>query len=158
VPLQFDDVELLFAALTPFEQGLATLRGTPLPTTCPEGVPAASTLTHCGQMGSFGLNEKVQGWDLYETWQAQFTATKSFSNVLAASQLVLVFEGGVTHIPDLPDKLTGGPNDSAQSSKICVSAPREPQRSPSWPMASPYETSSSSTRGRLGSSSKLART
>ena len=51
VPLQFDDVELLFAALTPFEQGLATLRGTPLPTTCPEGVPAASTLTHCGQLG-----------------------------------------------------------------------------------------------------------
>ena len=111
VPLQFDDVELLFAALTPFEQGLATLRGTPLPTTCPEGVPAASTLTHCGQMGSFGLDQKVQGWDLYETWQAQFTATKTFSNVLAASQAVLVFEGGVTHIPDLPDKLTGGPND-----------------------------------------------
>ena len=52
VPLQFDDVELLFGALTPFEQGLATLRDTPLPTTCPEGVPAASTLTHCGQLGS----------------------------------------------------------------------------------------------------------
>ena len=61
VPLQFDDVELLFGALTPFEQGLATLRNTPLPTTCPEGVPAASTLTHCGQLGSFGLNEKVAG-------------------------------------------------------------------------------------------------
>ena len=78
VPLQFDDVELLFAALTPFEQGLATLRGTPLPTTCPEGVPAASTLTHCGQLGSFGLNQKVQGWDLYDTYQVQFTATKTF--------------------------------------------------------------------------------
>ena len=61
VPLQFDDVELLFAALTPFEQGLATLRGTPLPTTCPEGVPAASTLTHCGQLGGFGLDQIVHG-------------------------------------------------------------------------------------------------
>ena len=61
VPLQFDDVELLFAALTPFEQGLAALRGTPLPTTCPEGVPAASTLTHCGQLGGFGLDQVVSG-------------------------------------------------------------------------------------------------
>jgi hypothetical protein len=111
VPLQFDDVELLFAALTPFEQGLATLRGTPLPTTCPEGVPAASTLTHCGQLGSFGLNEKVQGWDLYDTYQVQFTATKTFSNVLAASQMVIVAEAGLTHVQDMPDKLTGGPND-----------------------------------------------
>jgi hypothetical protein len=110
VPLQFDDVELLFAALTPFEQGLATLRGTPLPTTCPEGVPAASTLTHCGQMGSFGLDQKVQGWDLYDTWQAQFTFTKTFANIFGASQMVMVGEAGVTHVPDLPDKLTGGPN------------------------------------------------
>ena len=111
VPLQFDDVELLFGALTPFEQGLATLRNTPLPTTCPEGVPAASTLTHCGQLGSFGLNEKVQGWDLYDTYQVQFTATKTFSNVLAASQMVIVAEAGLTHVQDMPDKLTGGPND-----------------------------------------------
>jgi len=110
VPLQFDDVELLFAALTPFEQGLATLRATPLPTTCPEGVPAASTLTHCGQLGGFGLNEKVAGWDVYDTYQVQFTATKTFSNVLAASQMVIVAEAGMTHIQDMPDKLTGGPN------------------------------------------------
>jgi len=110
VPLQFDDVELLFAALTPFESGLATLRGTPLPTTCPEGNAAASTLTHCGQLGGFGLDQKVQGWDLYDTYQAQFTLTKTFSNVLKAAQMVVVAEAGVTHVQDMPDKLTGGPN------------------------------------------------
>ncbi len=110
VPLQFDDVELLFAALTPFEQGLATLRGTPLPTTCPEGVPAASTLTHCGQLGGYGLDQKVQGWDLYDTYQVQFTVTKTFSNILNASQAVIVAEAGLTHVEDMPDKLTGGPN------------------------------------------------
>ena len=110
MPLQFDDVELLFAALTPFEQGLATLRNTPLPTTCPEGVPAASTLTHCGQLGGFGLSQKVAGWDVYDTYQVQFTATKTISNVLKASQMVLVAEAGLTHIEDMPDKLTGGPN------------------------------------------------
>ncbi len=111
VPLQYDDVELLFAALTPFEQGLATLRGTPLPTTCPEGVPAASTLTHCGQLGGFGLEQKVQGWGLFDTYQVQFTATKTVANVLKASQLVIVAEAGVTHVDGMPDKLTGGPND-----------------------------------------------
>ena len=111
VPLQFDDVELLFAALTPFEQGIAALRGTPLPTSCPEGVPAAATLTHCGQLGGFGLDQIVPGWDVYDTYQAQFTATKTIANVLKASQMVIVAEAGVTHIPDMPDKLTGGPND-----------------------------------------------
>jgi hypothetical protein len=110
VPLQFDDVELLFAALTPFEQGLATLRGTPLPTTCPEGNPAASTLTHCGQLGGYGLDQKVQGWDLYDTYQVQFTLTKTFANILKASQMVVVAEAGLTHVQDMPDKLSGGPN------------------------------------------------
>jgi hypothetical protein len=110
VPLQFDDVELLFAALTPFEQGIATLRGTPLPATCPEGNPAASTLTHCGQLGAFGLDERVPGWSLYDTYQVQFTATKSFANIFGASQMVLVGEAGLTHIQDMPDKLSGGPN------------------------------------------------
>ncbi len=111
VPLQFDDVELLFAALTPFEQGLATLRATPLPTTCTPGNLATSTLTHCGQLGSFGLNTDVRGWDRYDTYQAQFTITKTFSNVFKAAQMVMVAEAGLTHIQDMPDKLTGGPND-----------------------------------------------
>jgi hypothetical protein len=110
VPLQFDDVELLFAALTPFEQGLATLRATPLPTTCPAGIPAASTLTRCGQLGAFGLDQDVKGWGLFDTYQAQFTATKTFSNLLGAAQMVVVAEAGLTHIQDMPDKLTGGPN------------------------------------------------
>lgn len=110
VPLQYDDVELLFAALTPFEQGLATLRGTPLPTTCPEGVPAASTLSRCGQLGAYGLDQDVVGWGRFDTYQVQFTATKTFSNILGAAQAVLVTEAGLTHIQDMPDKLTGGPN------------------------------------------------
>jgi hypothetical protein len=110
VPLQFDDVEVLFAALTPFEQGLAALRGTPLPTTCPAGVPAAATLTHCGQLGGYGVDQKVQGWGLFDTYQVQFTATKTFANVLKASQFLIVAEAGLTHIQDMPDKLSGGPN------------------------------------------------
>ena len=52
----------------------------------------------------------MQGWDLYDTYQAQFTLTKTFANIIGASQMVIVGEAGVTHVPDLPDKLTGGPN------------------------------------------------
>jgi Protein of unknown function (DUF1302) len=110
VPLQFDDVELLFAALTPFEQGLGTLRGTPLPADCPAGVPAAATLSRCGQLGAFGLDEDVKGWGRFDTYQVQMTATKTFSNILGAAQMVMVAEAGLTHIQDMPDKLTGGPN------------------------------------------------
>jgi Protein of unknown function (DUF1302) len=110
VPLQYDDVELLFAALTPFEQGLAVLRNAPLPTTCPAGNVAASTLSRCGQLGAFGLNQEIVGWGLHDTWQVQATATKTFANIFRASQMVVVGEVGLTHVVDLPNKLEGGPN------------------------------------------------
>jgi hypothetical protein len=107
VPLQYDDAELLFAANAPLESGLATLRGTPLPPVCLGG--AAATLTRCNQLGIVGLNQEVRGWGLHDTWQGQFTATKTFANVLKASQLVLVFEGALSYVVDLPSKTTGGP-------------------------------------------------
>lgn len=106
-PLQLDDVELLFAALSPFEAGIAQLRGTPLPATCLAG--AGATLTRCNQLGAFGLNQEIRGWTEKDVWQAQVTATKTFANVLKAAQMVLVVEGGVTHIPGLEDEFTGGP-------------------------------------------------
>jgi hypothetical protein len=119
VPLQYDDVELLFAALTPFEAGLGLLNarvpvGTPLtafaPPPCAATNPAAAnTLNACNQLGRFGVDEEIRGWGLHDTWQAQFTATRTFTNVLKAAQMVVVFEGAVSHIADLPSKLSGGP-------------------------------------------------
>ncbi len=106
-PLQLDDVELLFAALSPFEARIAQLRGITLPTTCLPG--AGATLSRCNQFGAFDINQEIRGWTEKDVWQAQFTATKTFANILRASQMVVVFEGGVTHIPDLEDKFTGGP-------------------------------------------------
>ena len=109
-PVQYDDVEVLFAALTPLEQAL-------FPASAPPGFPFPSacsgpilTLTRCGQLGGFGLNQVVQGWDRHDVIQAQVTATKAFSNVLGAAQMVMVAELGVTHFQGLADKLTGGPN------------------------------------------------
>lgn len=109
VPLQFDDVEVLFAALSPLEAALFPISapGVPFPTTCNTTIP---TVSRCGQLGLFGVDQVVQGWTLHDTYQFQMTATKVIANVLGASQLVVVWEGGVTHIEDMPDKLTGGPN------------------------------------------------
>ncbi len=107
VPLQYDDVELLYSALTPFEGGLAQLTGTALPATCLAG--AGATLSRCNQLGAFGLNQTIRGWGLHNMWQAQFTATQTVANVLKASQLVLVLESAVDYIPGLEDKFDGGP-------------------------------------------------
>jgi len=104
-PLQFDDVELLFAALTPFEAAAAALQGQTIPATCTP-VP---TLSACNQLGRFGVNQVVQGWGEFDVWQAQLTATKAFPPMLGASQLVAVVEAGVTQVDGMPNKLTGGP-------------------------------------------------
>ena len=112
VPLQFDDVEVLFAALTPLEAALFPISapGVPFPTTCVNSL-GITTLARCGQLGQFGVNEVVQGWTLHDSYQAQFTATKVFSQVLGAAQMSMVLEAGVTYIDGLEDKLEGGPND-----------------------------------------------
>lgn len=107
-PLQYDDVELLFAAQTPFEVAALAAQGIPMPATCLDG--AGSTLTRCGQLGGYGLNSEIRGYALKDISQFQMTATKTFANVMKASQLVLVGEVGWTHIFDLEDKLSGGPN------------------------------------------------
>jgi hypothetical protein len=109
VPLQLDDVELLYASLTPFESGIARLLGAPVtpPGTC---VPASATpITGCNQLGSFGLGQTIRGWQLKNTWQGQFTVTQTFANVLKASQAVVLFEGAADYVPGLEDKYSGGP-------------------------------------------------
>jgi hypothetical protein len=107
VPLQFDDVEVLFAALTPFEAAALGLQGVPMPAACAAPV---TTLARCGQLGAFGVDEVVQGWDLFDVWQGQVTATRAFPPMLGASQLVAVVEAGYTHVDGMPSKTDGGPN------------------------------------------------
>jgi hypothetical protein len=116
VPLQFDDVELLFAALAPFEAAARGLQGAPMPDACfapedddPLDPTDDPTLTRCNQLGIFGVNERVQGWGEFDVWQAQMTATKAFPPMLGAAQLVAVIEAGVTQVDGVPDKVTGGP-------------------------------------------------
>ncbi len=89
LPLQYDDVELLFAALTPLN---------PL-------VPAP-VLRFQSQLGEFGPGEGIKGWGEHKSWQAQATTTKLFgpNNFLKANQIAFVAEAGFNYISDLPDK------------------------------------------------------
>ena len=105
-PLQFDDVEVLFAALTPFEAAALGAQGIAVPPICTLALP---TLARCGQLGAFGVGQTVQGWSLFDVWQGQLTATKAFPPMLGASQLIAVVEAGMTKVDGMPDKVRGGP-------------------------------------------------
>jgi hypothetical protein len=83
-PLQVDDVELLYAALSAIFPGYGAVN----------------------QLGSFPgeLDRYVAGYKNEEVWQAQVTATKVFGPMLGASQAVLLVEIGANYVPGLPDK------------------------------------------------------
>lgn len=88
VPLQFDDVELLFAALSPLN---------PL---------IEAPYNHfVSQLGQYEPGDVIQGWERHEVSQLQFTATKLFgpNNPFKADQIVLLGEVGFTNVWDLPD-------------------------------------------------------
>ncbi len=94
VPLQVDDVELLFAALRPLNGIL------------PAALDFCSQLySNCGPTNLFEslplFSKPVQGWRRHEVSQLQMTFTKAFPTVLGAEQLALVGEIGATHA-DLP--------------------------------------------------------
>ena len=88
-PLQFDDVEILFAGLTPLN---------PL-------IPAP-VLRFKSQLGAFDPGEEIQGWGEFNSWQVQATTTKLFgpNNFLKANQIAFVAEVGVNYVSDLPGK------------------------------------------------------
>lgn len=109
VPLQLDDVELIYASLTPFETGIAQLLGAPT-TGAGRCVPASATpITGCNQFGLYRLGQTVQGYKLKDTWHFDLTATQVFANVLKASQAVLIVEAGADDVPGIENKFTGGP-------------------------------------------------
>ena len=109
VPVQIDDVELIYASLTPFESGIAQLLGEPTsgPGHCVKG--SATPITGCNQLGQYGLGQVVKGYELKDTWHFDLTATQVFANVFNAAQAVLILEAGADYVPGLEDKLSGGP-------------------------------------------------
>ncbi len=83
-PFLVDDVELLFAALSPISPGLAATN---------QVVP-----------GGAGFDEIILGYRLHDATQAQFTMTKAFGPMLGANQGLLLFEPAVIHVSGMPSK------------------------------------------------------
>jgi hypothetical protein len=83
-PLQVDDVELLYSALSAVN-------------------PAFGQVNQLGDLLG-QLDTYVQGWERSKVWQAQATATKVFGPMLGADQAVFLIEAGFTYIPGMPNK------------------------------------------------------
>jgi hypothetical protein len=102
-PFQVDDVELLFAGLSPLNVVI------PQP-----------YLRFVSQLGQYGPGEEIRGYERHKIAQLQFTGTKVFGpgNWVGANQVAMVAEVGFTNV-DLPDNLrfngdgtdTGGGGD-----------------------------------------------
>ena len=95
LPLQVDDVELLFAALSP----LRLLP--PVPQLAPL-IGLGTLLGGTNQLGAYGFSQEITGFRRFNTTQAQMTATRAFSRDLGADQMVLVGEAGFGTVHDLP--------------------------------------------------------
>jgi len=85
-PFQVDDVELLFAALTPLNALI------PVP-----------GLRFNSQLGVASFGQEIRGWREHEMSQMQMTFTKAFSQALGADQVITLAEIGWTHV-DLPSQ------------------------------------------------------
>lgn len=116
VPLQIDDVELLFSALSPLNALI------PQP-----------GLRFVSQLGEFGVGEEVRGWERHELSQFQVTFTKVFGpgNFLGADQIAAVAEVGATKVWDLPDaavlRYQGDGTDTGGGFDALTGALRNPQ-------------------------------
>ena len=87
LPLQIDDVELLFAGLSPLNAAIP--------------VPA---LRFNSQLGDFAPGEEIIGFTRRDVSQAQMTFTKLYGpgTFFRANQVAIVAEIGATHVWDMP--------------------------------------------------------
>ncbi len=97
VPLQLDDAELLYSALTPLR------RLPPLPQLAPL-IGLGTLLANNAQTGAYEFDQLVTGYKRFDTTQVQLTATKVFSQVFGADQMTLVAEGAWSTVHDMPDQ------------------------------------------------------
>jgi hypothetical protein len=89
VPLQIDDVEVLFAALSPLNPLIE-----------------APYNRFTSQLGDYGPQEIIQGWERHKVSQLQFTTTKLFgpNDFFKSDSIAFIAEVGFTHVWDLPSQ------------------------------------------------------
>jgi hypothetical protein len=90
VPLQVDDLELLFATLGPISPGAASL----------------NQLANVQDPTQFSspYEQVLNGYKRLDVTQVQTTATKLFGPTFGADQFTMVGEVGVTHVHSMPSK------------------------------------------------------
>ncbi|HLA76945.1 MAG TPA: DUF1302 domain-containing protein [Vicinamibacteria bacterium] len=125
VPLQVDDLELLYASLTPLR--LIT-------------IPAFVRLTQVGgllaannQLGAYGFSQDIQGFQRFNTSQFQMTATRIFGGLLWADQATVVAEAAVGHTHDFPEQSVlrlEGPGTYVSGNSIHQTATIQPSTEP----------------------------
>lgn len=90
-PFQLDDVELLFAALTPLNPVIrAQLIG--------QGLPPIPAYEFRSQLGQAVFGQEIRGWREHKMTQVQMTFTKVFGQALGADQIATVAELGWTQV------------------------------------------------------------
>jgi hypothetical protein len=105
-PLQIDDVELLFAALEPinpvFAGNVPALEAGASQVTTYTGIDYSDgcRLTPTPELSR--CQQVIPGYISLDTSQFQTTLTKIWPQVLGADQVLLLFEGAVTYVPDMP--------------------------------------------------------
>ncbi len=114
-PLLIDDVELLFAALSPLNSAIP--------------VPA---LRFDSQLGQFQVGDVIKGYEEHEVSQMQFTFTKLVgpNNFVQANQVVLLAEVAINKVWDLPNlnnlRYNGPGTDTGGGADIFTGAFRNP--------------------------------
>lgn len=93
MPLQLDDVEVLFAGLSPINQALNAGGAPPAARFCSQLLPGCT---------SAAPGQYIQGWREHQVTQLQMTFTKALAQVWGAEQIALVGEFGATQV-NLPD-------------------------------------------------------
>lgn len=83
-PFLVDDVELLFAALSPISAGLAA--------------------TNQVKPGGAGFSQEIEGYRLLDATQLQFTLTKVLGPIFGSDQGTILIEPAVTHVSSMPSK------------------------------------------------------
>jgi hypothetical protein len=116
MPLQIDDVELLFAGLSPLN-----------------AVIPQPYMRFRSQLGQYAPGDYIRGWERHEVGQLQSTFTKLFgpNNPIRADAIAAVLEVGVTKVFDLPRpellRYEGEGTDTGGGPDISTGAGRNPQ-------------------------------
>lgn len=105
VPLQVDDVELLFTTVGAGAKSAACLSATSGNAAIACGI--FNGLRSQSQLGGgFGPGDDIPGYNRKNISQFQTTATKAIGNIAGADRLILIGEAAFSYVHDMEDKST----------------------------------------------------